>query len=224
MKAPRDRVILQVDLEYKKSYRFADGTTIRLERGWNNLNKRETESVNGIVVHGGDIPAGSEILFHHNATHPTNELFSAKALSGKAIASNIKTYSVPIAMCFLYRHEDQWLPLKGFATALRVFRPVESMLIGMEPKLIKDTLYITSGKDKGLVFTTVRASDYQIVFQGMDGREGNLIRCRHYEDEENDLEELIAINHELTEKVKNGRIKVGLTPTDAKYLLEPCLT
>ena len=224
MKAPRDRVIVQVDHDYKKSHTFADGTTIRLERGWNNLNKRETESVNGIVLAAEYIPVGSEILYHHNATHATNELFNYNRLSGEAIASSIKVYSIPIAMCYLYRDGNEWRPLKGFATALRVFRPIESIIIGLEPKLIKDVLYITSGRDKGAVFNTVRASDYQIVFQDITGRENNLIRCRHYEDEENDLEELIVENHELTELVRNGRLKVGLTPTDAKYLLQPCAT
>lgn len=219
MKSLHDRVIVKIDLQKKNFHTFSNGQQIRLERGWNNLNKRETQPVNAIVIWGQNIPEGSEILAHHNSVHPVNECFNFKSLSGELFASSEKVFSLPIAMCYLYKHNDKWLPLKGYATALRVFKTYEGRLSGIAPKLLKDTLYITSGKDKGYIFNTVRASDYQIIFQDINGQEGNVIRCRHFEDEENDREELISKNYYLTDKLNDGKVWIGLTSTDAKPLV-----
>ena len=64
MRAVEGRVIISVDHEKKNSHTFEDGTTIRLERDWNNLNRRETQPVNAIVIDGEGIKDGAEILIH----------------------------------------------------------------------------------------------------------------------------------------------------------------
>ena len=68
MLAVEGRVVISVDLESKNSHTFSDGTKIRLEREYNNLNQRETKPVNAIVIDGEDIESGSQILIHPNVT------------------------------------------------------------------------------------------------------------------------------------------------------------
>jgi hypothetical protein len=123
--------------------------------------------------------------------------------------------------CFLWRKKskDLWKPLNNFITALRIFKPYSGFLEGITPTVIKDKLYITSGELAGNVCEVLKATDYQIIYQGEDGREENIIRLRHFEDGYNDREEVIAINHELTNMVINGDILVGITPSDATKLV-----
>ena len=65
LKHVEGRIIVSVDHESKNSHKFADGTVIRLERDYNNLNRRQTQPTNAIVISGKDISKGSEILIHH---------------------------------------------------------------------------------------------------------------------------------------------------------------
>ena len=64
LKAVDGKVIISVDLEGKNSHTFSDGTKIRLERQYNNLNRRETHPVNAIVIDGEGVKSGSQILIH----------------------------------------------------------------------------------------------------------------------------------------------------------------
>lgn len=211
------RVVCSVDLEMKNSHRFSDGTTIRLERQYNNFNKRETEPVNGFVISAENIPIGSEILIHHNSLHDVNRIYNYQALSGAEVSSSTKYYSIPETECFAWRNKDgKLMPMKNFAFALRVFEPYNGILEGIQPKLVKEVLYITTGEMKGLVCHVLKASDYEIVFQGQEGREERIIRCRHFEDEANEREEIVAISNSLTRKVNDGKLLVGLSVSDAK--------
>ena len=220
--APSNRVIVKVDLESKNSHTFKDGTKIRLERVYDNFNMRYVKPVNAIVVNAKNIPEGAEILIHHNSTHDTYRIFNYKSFTEDA-SSDIKYYSIPMEECFLWRKKskDSWKPLNNFITALRIFQPYTGFLEGITPTVIKDKLYITSGELKGNVCEVLKATDYQIIFQGDDGIEENIIRLRHFEDGYNDREEVIAINHELTEMVITGNILVGITPADATKLVTP---
>ncbi|HXP51572.1 MAG TPA: hypothetical protein VN922_16565, partial [Bacteroidia bacterium] len=132
----------------------------------------------------------------------------------------INYYSVPEDQIFLWRDGDTWKPLKGYATGLRVFRPYRGILHGIEPTKIKDTLYITSGALTGKVCHTLKAVDYCIIFQDVTGREGQVIRFRHSDDEEIPREEIVCISHSLTEELEAGDIWIGLTPRDAKPINE----
>jgi hypothetical protein len=101
-----------------------------------------------------------------------------------------------------------------------VYKPYNGSLVGIEPTIIKDVLYITTGELKGSVVHTLKASDYTIIFQDINGREGRLCRCRHFEDEEHEREEVVAISHYLTEQVDKGELIVGISTSDAKPLKE----
>lgn len=222
LKAVSGRIIVTIDLEAKNKHRFADGTIIRLERQYDNFNKRQTQPVNATVIDAENIPTGAQILIGHNSTHEVNQIFDYKQLSGEEISSSIKYYSLPESECFLWRTgTDEWQPIPPFETALRVFKPYTGIMIGVGHEKIKDVLYVTSGKLKGEVVKTIKASDYEIVFQDSNGQENRLIRFRPYGDEKSNREpEAIAILHDATEKVKKWKYIVGLTPSDAKPLNE----
>ena len=173
----------------------------------------------GEVVDGAGIPHGAEVLIHHNAIHDVARINNYKPLSGEEVASTIKYFSIPETQCYLWRLKGSkmWSPMNGFATALRIFEPVETKFYGIAPTLIKNTLYITSGELRGNVVHTLKASDYEVIFRNEKGVEERVIRCRHFK-EPNEREEIISINNNLTNKVKNGEIYIGISVTDAKPL------
>lgn len=218
LKHVEGRIIIKIDIDYKNSHTFQDGTKIYRGRQFNNLNRRDTEPVNAWVVDSEYIPKGAEILIHPNAISDTNKIegYGSVGLEG---GNSIRYYSIEEISAFLWReNSEKWKPLKGFAIALRVFEPYKGALSGIEPKQIDNVLYIQTGEYKGKVSHTVKASDYEIIFQNEHGREERLIRCRHYENEYRDREELIAIDYSLTNKVNNGELLIGLSPTDWKTL------
>lgn len=215
LKYVQGKVIISVDLESKNSHTFEDGTKIRLERQWNNLNKRETHPVNAIVMSGEGIKSGSQILIHPNMTHDTYKIQDYAPLSGAIEGSDIKYYSIPEEQCYAWLDGDEWKPLKNFDFGLRVFIPYLGPIDGIEPSLIKDVLYVTTGEFKGKVVHTLKACDYEIIFQGTNGREERLIRFRHFPGQENEREEVIAVDEYLTKRVNDKELLVGLTPTKA---------
>lgn len=220
LKHTEGKVVIKINIESKNSHRFEDGTTIRLERQWNNLNKRETEPVNAYVISGDGIPEGAEILIHPNVVHDSYKIHNYTALSGEKIASDWRYYSIPQEQCFLYRDGETWLPLKGYAIGQRVYKPYDGLIMGIMPTKIKDVLYIETGKFKGQIVHTLKASDYEIIFQGTNGQEQRIIRCRHYENEDGEREEIIAINHELTKKANKGELLIGNSVSTAKPVQE----
>lgn len=220
LKAPSNRVIIKVDLESKNSHTFKDGTKIKLERVYDNFNMRYVKPVNAEVVDAKDIPSGSEILIHHNATHDTYKIFNYQRPTTEA-SSDIQYFSIPIEECFMWREEkgSSWNALNNFVTALRIFKPYKGILDGIEPEIMNNKLYITSGELKGRAVNTVISSDYEIIYQNDDGTEGRIIRLRYYPDG-NDRNEIIAINDNMTELVENGDLWVGYSKSDAKQLNE----
>ena len=217
LKAVEGKVIISVDLEGKNSHTFSDGTKIRLERQYNNLNRRETHPVNAIVIDGEGVKSGSQILIHPNMTHDTNKIFNYGQLSGDIEGSDVKYFSIPVEQCYAWLDEEDnntWKPLKNFEFALRVYKPYVGLIDGIEPTLVKDVLYVTTGEFKGLVVHTLKACDYEIIFQGIHGREERLIRFRHFPDQEHEREEIIAVDYHLTEKVNKGELVVGISPTN----------
>ena len=225
LKVPKGRVLLKVDTEFKNNYdiKGEDGkkVTLRLERDVQNLNRREVSPVEGICLHSDYIPENAIVVIHHNSAHPTNEIFDHEELPQEEIAKGIKLYSIPESECFLWRKENEteWQPLHGFAIALRVFEPYTGTLDGIEPKLIKDTLYVKTGHYKGKVVRTIKASDYELVIRGTSGREDRIIRFRTFE-KYNEREEVMYVENELTKKVKKGQLLVGLTPQNCVKLEE----
>lgn len=218
LQAVEGKVIISVDLESKNSHTFSDGTKIRLERQWNNLNKRETHPVNATVIDGDGIKSGSQILIHPNMTHETYRIYDYTPLSGIVEGSDIKYYSIPEEQCYAWLDGEEWKPLSNFDFGLRVFVPYNGFIQGIEPSLIKDVLYVTTGEFKGKVVHTLKACDYEVIFQGTNGQEDRLIRFRHFPNIDHEREEVIAVDDYLTDKVNSGELLVGLTPTNAKTI------
>src|ERR1700677_124567 len=220
LKHVQGKIVVKVNHEHKRRHRMDNGEVLILERGWNNLNRREVSEVNAIVISGEGLKEGVEILLSHNAVHETFRITNHGHLSGQKIADRIEYYSIPQDNAFFWLDGETWRPVKGYATALRVFKPYFGILLGIEPTLIKNVLYITSGKLSGKIVHTLRACDYELIFQGLDGRENRIIRCRHYEDEDNEREEIVAIRDDLTKELKTGKLLVGLSAFHAKPLKE----
>lgn len=204
------RVIVKLDIDNKNSWTFSHGTKIRYERQFNNFNRRQTEPVNCIVISGEGIPNGSEILIHHNAITEQYRIHDYKYDN-----PNIQYYSIPQEMCFAYWDGD-WKPMGTFEFALQVYEPYNGLIQGVEPKIINDTLFVTTGVYKNKVVRTLKASNYIIVFQGKNGQEEQILRFRPEGDGKEREPEAIAIMNELTDKVLSGDLLVGLTSTTAK--------
>jgi hypothetical protein len=209
-------LIVSINKEGKNTYQLTPDIQIQLARNVENLNRRETMPVNAVVVYSEKHPPGTEVLVHHNSFDPNNELFDIFPLSGDYEANDIKYFSIKEEQCFLYREGEDWLPCAGFETALRLYKPYTGTFIGVEHTLIKGQLLITSGELKGKACHVVVSSDYEIVYQGTDGKEQRKIRLRHFPNEENEREEVTAINHKNTELYNKGELLAGLTPQDAK--------
>lgn len=213
--APIGRVIIKVDIEYKNQAAF-NGGTIRLERQFNELNRRLTEPVNAIVVNSHTIPTGAEVIIHHNALHETNKINDCEDLIEGEVSPDIKYFSIKENECFLWRKDNkQWQPCTNFDTALRVFIPYNGILEGIEPTKIKDVLYVTSGNYKGLVVATIKACDFELVFNDGGGKEHRIIRFRPNGDKDNQREEeAIAVLDDMTQKVNKGELLIGLNPNE----------
>ena len=220
LKHTHRRVVVSVNLEGKNSHTFSNGLTIRLERQFDNLNRRETEPVNAIVISAENIPEGVEILVHQNAPTDVNRIFNHGQLSGQQEGSDVKYYSIPVDQCFLWRDKnDVWQPIHPYETALRVFESYKGILEGIDPKPIKNVLYVTSGELKNKVVHTLPASAFEVIFQGINGQEDRVIRFRPFGDEATQREpEAVAINDLYTKKVKKGELLIGLSVKDAKPL------
>jgi len=213
------KVVIKIDIESKNWHTFEDGTKIRRERQWNELNRRVSEPVNAIVISAEHIPIGSEILIHPNEICDSNKINNYQPLSGEETASDWKYYSISEEQCFAWNIADMWHPIKPFEFALRVFKPYDGPLRWIDHKLMENVLYMTTGEYAGKVCHTIVESDYEIIYQERNGREGRLIRCRPNGDEKHEREpEIIAINHTLTEKVNKGELLVGYDSLSAKSI------
>lgn len=213
------RIFIRCNLAYKDSHTFDNGDTISLQRKFNNFNRRYTQSTNAIVVNSDIIPIGAEVLIHHNGCHDTYQIFDYKGLDGEFLSGNERYYSIPETECYAWRVGDgQWNPAPGFEFGLRIFKPYTGTLSGILPKHIKNKLLVTSGEYCGKVVITKGACDYEVIFQDKNGREGRLIRLRHFIEPENIREEICAIDYETTEKINSGEYLVGISPEYAKQI------
>lgn len=216
-----NRIVVAIDHEKKNWHQFEDGTKIRLERKYDNFNMRIVNPVNAIVVSGENIPEGAEVIVHHNCAHETNLINNFQPLSGSVQASDIKYYSISENEAFAWHDGNEWQPLKGYAFALRIFKGYKGILQGIEPTLINGILWIITGEYKNKACITLKAADYQLVFQDRNNKEGNIIRLRTEDNPKDQREsEVIAIHNDYTNKVLNGELWVGLTKSDAKPIKE----
>lgn len=221
MKAPIGKLLIKVDTEQKNGYTFSNGTEIVMRRDIENLDKSYTQQVMGEIIDSEYIPKGSLVLFHHNETHEVNVVFDSDYLTKEEQINGFKVISIKETQCFLWKEKGakDWLPLKSFCTALRVFEPYSGVLLGIEPKLIKNVLYIRSGEFFGKIVHVLKASDYKITFRNEKGIDEHIIRCRNFEDDKgNERQEVTAISGYLTEKLNNGELLIGITSNDCKVL------
>ncbi len=219
----QDRVIVQVDLDFKNWHTFESGAKIRLERKYDCFDQKYTQPVNGIIISAEHISKGSHVIIHHNSCHPTNLVNNYKQVSGTEIASDIRYFSIPIGECFAWYDNEtsSWQPLPGFDFALRIFKPYKGILEGVEHTLLKNVLWITTGEYKNNAVITLKASDYQLIFQDRNGKENNIIRLRTSENVKDQREsEIVALHNQYTEEVLNGDLYIGITKSDAKPLKE----
>lgn len=215
LKHVHGRVVISIDLEGKNSHTFSNGQTIYIGRQFNNLNRRETEPVNAIVISGEGINANAEILIHPNAIHDSNKIFGFREDD-----TDVRYYSIPQSQCYLWKNTDgEWQPFHGYATGLRVFKKYNGPLYGIPHEQIPNVLYITSGEYSGKVVRTLKACDYEIIFMGSDGKEERIIRCRHFENEINEREEIVAVDEVLTKKIIGEDLLVGINSADAKFII-----
>lgn len=211
------RMVVAIDMEKKNQHAFEDGTVIRIERKYNNFNRRHTEPVNAIVVSAEHIPEGSEVLIHHNANHETNRILNYQSLSGAVEADSVKYFSISENEVFVWHDGKDWHPLPKYDFALRVFRPYLGSIQGIEPEQIKNTLYLTTGEYKGKICHTLKYVDYELIFQDRNNRENRVIRVRTNGDEKSKMEEeIVCVNHNLTRELNEGKLFVGLSTSDAK--------
>jgi hypothetical protein len=223
LKHTEGRIIIKMDMEYKNSVTFSDGTKIRLERKYDCFDQKHTQPVNAIVVSADGIPEDSEIIVHHNCTHETGRIHNYQPLSGKVEASDVRYFSILEDEAFAWYDEvnSKWMPLKGFDFALQIFKPYKGILEGIEPAPIKNCLWVTTGEYAGNACMTLQASNYKMIFQDRNGREKNIIRFRSEEDLKTQRElEIVCLHHSYTKQVLNGDLHVGLTISDAKPLKE----
>ena len=209
------RIIIKIDIDGKDIHAFESGVQIYRGRRFNNLNRRETEPVNAWVVSSEYIPKGFEILIHPNSICDAHKIFNYGS-SDIEQGNSVRYYSIEEPSAFLFREGNEWKPLKGFAIGLRVFKTYKGSIVGILPAQIKDILYLQSGEFNGQCVQTLRSCDYEIIFQGTNGREQRKIRCRHYENEPHDREEIIMLRNDLTELVNKGKLLIGLSPSDCK--------
>jgi hypothetical protein len=207
--APEGKIIIEVDLEYKNSHTFDSGQKIRIERGYDNFNGRYTNPVNGIVISGGGLKKGTEIIVHHNSTHDTNKVFNYqhKPLCG--------IYSVPVDECYVY-FDKTWKPFDGFSLGYRLFQPYKGKIKGIQPTLIKNKIYVTQGEYAGSVVNTLKFADYELIFQDKNGKENRIIRIRN----SGERSEVVAIDHDATNKLTKCKLLIGINPNDAKLIYE----
>lgn len=220
LKAAAGRILLLVDTEQKNYHTFSFGLTIRRERKYNDFDRKNTEQVLGTIIDADGIPKGALALFHHNCLHAVNEIFNHGQLSGDDIASGIKVISVREEEVYLWKMPDEaeWKPAKNFCIAERVFIPYKGLIFGIEHTKINDVLYLKTGDLAGKVVRTLKACDFPIIFRNEQGVDETIIRCRHSEDDTFDREEIICIDHDLTEKLYAGELLIGIEPKDAKKL------
>lgn len=222
MKHIPGKVIVKADIEGKNWHTFTHGLRIRIERDYNNLDRKHTQQVLGEVVSAEEMPEEAMILFHFNAIHPVNMINNHSQLSGDEIASGIRYFSFREDECYLWKKygSKSWNPTKGFAIVYYVFQPYNGPLLGIQPKKLKNILYIARGGNyEGKVCRVLNYSGMPIIFLNEKGNDETIIRIRTYK-EYNEREEVAAIDEGLTEKLEKGELLIGISENNCKTLKE----
>lgn len=218
MRAIRGKVLVKIDTKQKEKLAFNGGTLI-IERGYN-FNRREDYPSMGGVIDGEGLPAGAEILLHHNVSEAAYNVEGETLLTDEERAEGYRVFSVPADMCFCYKVEGgEWTPCKHFLLTKRIFKPYEGLMTGIEPAQVKNRMYVTKGIDtwddevtdiSGRVMVVTENSDYQIIWHDKEHKEQTIIRTRH--------RELLAFDEGMQNDIEKGKYLVGVTLKDAKKI------
>lgn len=221
IKHAEGKVLIKVNKEQKNKHTFSNGVTIELRRNYNNLNHSYTQQTLGEIISADGIPYGAMVLYFFNSLHETYKIRNHSFLTKKEKEEGYEIYAIHEEECYLWKMpgEIKWNPMKNYETAKRVFKPYEGPLSGIDPKKIKNVLYVETGELKGKVVHTLVACDAEIVFRNEKGVDERIIRFRPFGNEKEKREpEAIAIDESLTKLVQKGKYLIGLTPSDAKQL------
>ena len=222
MKALTGFVIIKIDTRQKERYRLG-GTDIVLDitRGFN-WNQREDRPTLATIIDGENLPSGTDVLVNYLALEPVYEILDEDILTKHEKQQGYKILSIPNDMCFAYFHKGEWHPCKEYLITMRVYKPYGGMLLGVEPVLVKNIMYVVKGysegteKDKvdlsGKVAVTLDWADYEIIWTNRDNQEERIIRTRD--------REVIGIDNSALEKINKGEYLIGLSPKTAKKLKE----
>lgn len=218
------KVLIEVDITQRNSYRFANGTELVMFPKTDQFDKRFWAATSGIVVSADDMPAGSEVLIEHNSCEPTNAVVEYENAN-----PNIKLFSVPEMEVYAWRspHYNEWVATKYYAIGLHVYKPYKGILQNIKAEVIKNTLLILSGELKDKVVHILKNGEYTIVYQDRNGKPNELlVTFNAPPEEQGDIiidakQEVIAIDHSLTERWLNGELLAGLTHENAKSIKQP---
>lgn len=205
--AGHERILIKANREKKNSFQLTEDVNIKLVRGIENFDRKQTEPVQGIVVNSEIVPIGSEVLMAHNSLHPVNEIFDHKL----ELDDNEVLYAIPKREVYFYKEKGgNWKPLEGYLVILKLFKPYSGILQGIPPTEIVDKFWVVEGEYKHQVVIADKFCFYTIIFQGEKGREEHVSRMR------SDEFELHGISGELTEHVLSGELLIGETAETAK--------
>lgn len=210
IKAPEGRVIVKIDTKQKERYALENGATLHISRGYN-FNLREDKASSGYVIDSEKIPSGSYVLTNYLATEPTYEIpYQSDFLTEEEMVHGWKIFSIPHDMVFCYQQNGEWIPCEEFILTKRVFKPYTGNLVGVEPEVVKNRMYVTKGKGEGKVVLSELNCDYEIVFHNTENREERVLRTWK--------REIIGVDNKMTSDLKKGKYLVGLSSSTAKKL------
>ncbi len=216
-KAIGKNILLKIQTKNKEIYNLTEDAQIEISKGFN-FNRREDYPSYGVVIDAQKIPAGAEVLVHHNSTEEAYRVPDYNFLTEQEKLDGWKVFTIDRDMVFVYRTDGKdWLPCEDFLITKRLFTPYKGKIAGVGNQRVKNRLFVVRGNDvwdeketdlTGKVMVVTENSDYEIIFHNHEHREERLIRTRH--------RELQAIDEGLTKKLKKGLVYLGLNETDCK--------
>lgn len=219
MKALRNRALIKMNLKQNAKYAFDSGVVIDLEHGFN-FNLREDRGTKGYIIDGCGLPEGTEVLVHYLSSEPQYLVSNEEILTEEEKTEGYKVFAIPEDNVFIYMDKNgEWKPCKEFLITTRIYKPYTGIMVGVEPQLVTNRMYVISGSDdwddeqndlSGKVLVTLDHADYEIIFYSKDNKEGRIIRTR--------TREIQAVDEFLTKKVKKGEYIIGRSPSEAKTL------
>lgn len=227
VKSINGKILIKMNIKQKEKFALTKDINIDIQKGYN-FNLREDRASFGYILDGNNMPNGAACLVHHLSIEPSYEVpYLHYFISDEDIREGFRVYNIPVDMCFCYREgKGEWQPCKDFLITKRIFTPAKELKGGLIlpdninlPERVKGAMYVVSGFDSeegnntdlsGLVCLTTENCDYQIIWHEEDNKEYSLIRTR--------LREIMAVDHDMSNLVKENKLYLGLTEKYCKTL------